>query len=71
MADRIMKDYFYFNRGGQTLCVEVLHYANNLYAAKKAMLNTYGLKESDIIRSSFSTPNAGISYSTFDGTRYH
>lgn len=70
MADRVMKDYFLISRNGgaDSFCVELLHRANNMWAAKKAMLNTYGLKESDII--TYGLKPYGTAYSTFDGTRY-
>ena len=64
-----MKTYYFFRRGGQTLCVELLHYVNNTYAAEKAMLNTYGLSKSDLIHTG-SQPNA-VGYSTFDGRNFH
>ena len=70
MAEHIMKDYFLIRRNGmgESICIELLHYANNFGAAKRAMLNTYGLKESDII--TYGSKPRGT-YSTFDGTSFH
>ncbi len=57
--------YFFFKNG---LCVKVIHYSNNLYAAKKAMLSMYGKSESDILHTG---GRSNIAYQTFDGRNYH
>ena len=46
----------------------VISYVNNVYAAKMAMLKTYGRKESDIMRYS---GNEKKGAPVFDGRNYH
>jgi hypothetical protein len=58
---------FYFFRDGTIVCL--LHYPYNQYAAKKAMLQTYGKSESDI--SNTGSQVNGRGYSTFDGRNFH
>ncbi len=57
--------YIFFKNGQ---CVKLIHYSNNLYAAKKAMLSMYGKSESDI---SHTGSKSNIPYQTFDGRDYH
>lgn len=58
--------YFFFKNGD---CVKVIHYSNNLYAAKKAMLSMYGRSESDISHTGSKCVTGR--YQTFDGRNYH
>ena len=68
-----MKTYYLINRNGTKVAIELLHCVNNKYAAKKAMMAAYGLKERDIALESGGSPiwaktNA---CSQFDGRNAH
>ena len=57
--------YYHFK---DNVGVNVLSYVNNVYAAKMAMLKTYGRKESDIMRYS---GNERKGAPVFDGRSFH
>ena len=58
----------YFYQFKDNVGVNVLSYVNNVYAAKMAMLKTYGRKESDIMRySALEKKGAPV----FDGRSFH
>ena len=63
-----MKMYYRFKDG---LNVELIHRVNNKCAAEKAMFNAYKRSSSDIASSGAGRPTPGVSYVTFDGTKFN
>ena len=67
--------YFLIQRSNSDFAIRLIHYANNFFAAKNAMLNAYGLSDRNIVTWS-SSPAAPIWARTkpctdFDGRNAH
>ena len=75
--EREMHEYYLINRSGRYVAIDLVHYANNLWAAEKAMMTTYGLSKSDICSQSGGDAFGGPSWTkvnpcqTFDGRNAH
>ncbi len=68
-----MITYYLIERQGKKVAIKLVHYVCNKYAAKKAMMTAYGLRDSDIRLESGGNPiwarlNA---CSEFDGRNAH
>ncbi len=51
-----MTTYYLINKNGKKVAIQLLHCTNNKYAAKKAMMAAYGLRDSDISLESGGSP---------------
>ena len=67
------KTWYLVKRNGKNQCIEVEHYTNNGYAAKRDMMSLYSLSSSDIVTSSSGSRNPWptIPCNHFDGTNSH
>ena len=67
------KTWFLVKRNGKNQCIEVEHYTNNGYAAKRDMMSLYGISSSDIVTSSSGSRNPWptLPCNHFDGTNSH
>lgn len=69
-ASPTTKTWYLINRNGKYQCIEVEHYSNNSYAAKRDMMSLYGISSSEIVTSSSGTRNPWPTNpcNHFDGT---